>query len=101
MQDWLAKLIALIGDGNVGFLHKILTSPPNSLRDGFGNATKSGRNVGEDQYVKEPESASDDIAFSKRVLGSIAALLDNVLDARGGAVMVVVKSMQRSEVKQN
>ena len=59
---------------------------------------QSRSNVGEDQDMKEPESAGNDLSFSERVLGSIAALLDNVLDARGGAIMVMVKSMQRSEV---
>ena len=48
--------------------------------------------------MKERESAGNDLAFSKSFLGSIAALLCNVLNARGGAVMVMVKLMQRSEV---
>ena len=53
---------------------------------------------GEDYDVKEEESASDDLAFSKGFLGGIAALLRNVFDASGGAIMVMVKLMQGSEV---
>ena len=52
----------------------------------------------EDYDVKEEESASDDFAFSKGFLGGIAALLCNVFDASGGAIMVMVKLMQGSEV---
>ena len=74
------------------------SSPPDSLGDAFANATKSRRSVGEDQDMKEPESAGNDLAFSKSLLGSIAALLCDVFDAPGGAVMVMVKLMQRSEV---
>ena len=48
--------------------------------------------------MKEEESAGNDLAFSKRFLGSIAALLCNLFDAGGGTVMVMVKLMQRSEV---
>ena len=48
--------------------------------------------------MKEEESAGNDLAFSKSFLGSIAALLCNVSDARGGAIMVMVKLMQGSEV---
>jgi len=59
---------------------------------------QSPSNVGEDQDMKEEESARHDLAFSKSFLGSIAALLCHVFDARGGAVMVMVKLMQRSEV---
>ena len=76
----------------------MFSSPPDSLGDGFANATKSRTNVGEDQDMKEPESAGNDLAFSKSFLGSIAALLCNVFDARGGAVMVMVKLTQSSEV---
>ena len=54
--------------------------------------------VSEDQDMKEEESARNDLAFSKSFLGSIAALLCNVFDARGGAIMVVIKMMQGSEV---
>ena len=78
--------------------HKLVSSPPDSLGDGFANAIKSRRNVGEDQYMKEPESAGNDLAFSKSFLGNIAALLCNVFDARGGAVMLTNKLMDRSEV---
>lgn len=59
---------------------------------------QSRRNVDEDQDVKEEESARDDLAFAKSFLGSIATLLCNVFDARGGAIMVMVKLMQGSEV---
>ena len=59
---------------------------------------QSHSHVGEDQDMKEEESARNDLAFSKSFLGSIAALLCNVFDARGGTVMVMVKLMQRSEV---
>ena len=55
-------------------------------------------NVGEDQDVKEEESTRHDLAFSTSFLSSIAALLCNVFDARGGAIMVMVKLMQSSEV---
>jgi hypothetical protein len=48
--------------------------------------------------MKEEESAGDDLAFSKSFLCSIAALLRNVFDARGGAIMVMIKLMQGSEV---
>ena len=48
--------------------------------------------------MKEPESAGNDLAFSKSFLGSLAALLCNVFDACGSAIMVMVKLMQRSEV---
>jgi len=44
------------------------------------------------------ESARHDLAFSKSFLCSIAALLCNVFDARGGAIMVMVKLMQCSEI---
>ena len=54
--------------------------------------------VGEDQNVKEEESARDDFPFAKGLLCSITTLLCNVFDARGGAVMVMVKLMQSSEV---
>ena len=82
----------------MGCLHELLPSPPDAFGDGFENATSSRRIVREAQYVKEPESAGNDLAFSKRVLGIIAALLCNVFDARGGAIMVMVELMQRSEV---
>ena len=59
---------------------------------------QSPSNVGEDQDVKEEESARHDLAFSKSVLSGIAALLCNVFDAGSGAVMVVIKLMQGSEV---
>ena len=49
-------------------------------------------------YVKEPESASYDLAFTKSFLGILFALLCNVLDACAGAVMVMVELMQRPEV---
>ena len=55
-------------------------------------------NVGEEQDMKEEESARHDLAFSKSFLGSILTLLCNVFDARGGAVMVMVTLMERSEV---
>ena len=48
--------------------------------------------------MKEEESARNDLAFLKSFLGSLAALLCNVFDARGGAIMVMVKLMQRSEI---
>ena len=54
--------------------------------------------VGKHQDMKEPESAGYDLAFSKSLLGRIAALLCNVFDAGGGTIMVMVKLMQRSEV---
>ena len=53
-------------------------------------------NVGEDQDVTEEESARHDLAFSKSFLSGTAALLCNVFDARGGAIMVVIKLMQGS-----
>ena len=59
---------------------------------------QSRSNVCEDQDVKEEESARDDFAFAKSFLGSIATLLCNVFDARGGAIMVMVKLIQGSEV---
>ena len=59
---------------------------------------QSHSNVGEDQDMKEEESARHDLAFSKSFLCSIAALLCNVFDARGCAILVMVKLMQRSEV---
>ena len=98
MEDWLAELIALVGDGNVGFAHQLFASPSDAFRDGFAYAMQSHSNVGEDQDMKEEESARNDLAFSKSFLGSIAALLCNVFDARGGTIMVMVKLMQRSEV---
>ena len=55
-------------------------------------------NVGEDQDMKELESAGNNLAFSKSSLSSIAALLCNVFDARGCTIMVMVKLMQRFEV---
>ena len=59
---------------------------------------QSHSNVGEDQDMKEPESAGNNLAFSKSFLSSIAALLCNVFDARGCTIMVMVELMQRSEV---
>ena len=48
--------------------------------------------------VKEPEPAGDDLAFSESVLRSIFALQCNILDARVGAIMVVIQLMQGSEI---
>ena len=48
--------------------------------------------------VKKTEPARNDLAFSERCLCSFFALLCHVLDARGGAVVVVIELMQRSEV---
>ena len=59
---------------------------------------QSHSNVCEDQDVKEEESARNDLAFAKSLLGSIATLLGNIFDARGGAIMIMVKLMQGSEV---
>ena len=59
---------------------------------------QSRSNVGEDQDVKEEESARHDLAFLKSYLGGLFALLCNVFDARGGAIMVVIKLVQGSEV---
>ena len=98
LEDWLAELIALGGDGNVGFAHQLFASPSDACRDGFTYAMQSRSNVSEDQNMKEEESAGNDLAFSKRFLGSIAALLCNVFNARGSTVVVMVKLMQRAEV---
>ena len=48
--------------------------------------------------VNEPEPAGDDLAFSESVLRSIFALQCNILDARVGAIMVVIQLMQGSEI---
>ena len=59
---------------------------------------QSHSHVGEDQDMKEEESARNDLAFSKSFLGSIAALLCNVFDARIGAIMVMIKLMKGSKI---
>ena len=51
-----------------------------------------------DEDVKEEESARNDPAFLQSILSSIAALLCNVINARGNTIVVMVKLMQRSEV---
>ena len=76
----------------------VFCPPPNTFRDGFDDALHHRGSVGEDYDVKEKESARDDLASSKRLLRCIFALLCNVFDAGVGAVMVVVKLMQSSEV---
>ena len=48
--------------------------------------------------MKEEEPARNDLALLQSILSSIAALLCNVFDARGSAIMVMVKLMQSSEV---
>ena len=59
---------------------------------------QSRSNVSEDQDMKEEESAGNDLAFSKSFLGSIAALLCNIYNARGRAIMVMAELMESSEV---
>ena len=73
-------------------------SRSDAFGDGLAYAIQSHSNVGEDQDMKEPESAGNDLAFSKSFLGSISALLRNIFDASAGTIMVMVKQMQRSEV---
>ena len=90
--------IVLIGAGNVGFFDKPFPSAPDSLGDGFANASKNLNHVSEDQYMKEPKPASNDLAFAKSFLSSILALLCNVFDTRGSAVMVLVELTQSSEI---
>ncbi len=58
----------------------------------------SHSNVAKDQDMKEEKSARNDLAFSKSFLGRFATLLCNVFDARRGAILVVFKLMQASEV---
>ena len=59
---------------------------------------QSHSHVGEDQDMKEEESARNDLAFSKSFLGSIAALLCHVC---GGTIMVMIKLMQRGSLGHN
>ena len=93
MEDWLAELIALVGDGNVWRTDKLFTSSPDAFRDGFAYAMKGLSNVHEDQDMKKDESARNDLAFLQSMLSSIAALLCNVFNARGSTIVVMVKLM--------
>ena len=54
--------------------------------------------VSKDKDVKEPEPARNDLAFSERFLRSVFAVLRQILDARGGAVVVMIEFKQRSQV---
>ena len=98
MEDWLAELIALVGDGNVGFAHQSFPSPSDAFRDGVHYAMQSRRNVGENENMKEEAPTRNDLAFLQSILSSIAALLCNVFNARGSTIVVMVKLMQRAEV---
>ena len=95
LEDWFAKLIAFVGDRDVWRRHKLFASPSDAFRDRFAYALRC---VDEEQNMIEEESARHDLAFSKSILGSILTLLCDVFDARGGAVMVMVKLMEGSEV---
>ena len=98
MEDWLAELIALVGNRNVRRFHQFFASPPNTFRDGFADALQRRDGVGEDQDVKEKDSTGHDFAFSKSFLRCIFALLCHIFDAGVSAIVIVVKLMQSSEI---
>ena len=98
LEDGLAELVVVVGRSYVWSVHKPFAPPPYTLGDCFGYSSQACTNVGECENVKKPESACNDSAFSECLLGSLLALFGHVLDASGGAIVVVIELMQRSEV---
>ena len=98
MQNGFAELVTFVRAGYVRCLYQSSASPPDTLGDCFSYSTQGHNNISEHNDVEVPEPARNDRAFSKRLLGGIFALCCNILDARGGAIMIVMELMQRSEV---
>jgi hypothetical protein len=91
-NDNLAKLVAIVGAGNVGGPDKF----PPSAADTFDDVLKSI--TGERHDVEKKEAARHDTASSQGLLGGLLALLLNILDTGAGAIMVVVELVEGSEI---